>query len=75
MVIEFNGELDFLIHDYFWEYSGDYDDDINFTYGSDTEVEASCVAALDGEMWVFGGTYEMRQVWYLHHVSYMHYVT
>ena len=62
MVIGFNGELDFIIHVYFWEYSGDYDDDLNFEYGSDTEVETSCVASLGGEMWVFGGTYEMRQV-------------
>ena len=42
--------------------SGNYDDDLNFKFGPDTEVEASCVATLHGEMWVLGGTYEMRQV-------------
>ena len=41
---------------------GNYDDDINFTFGPDTEVEASCVSAFNGEMWVFGGTYHLRQV-------------
>ena len=41
---------------------GEVDDDIDFTYDEDTEVEQSCAASLNGEMWVLGGYYEQRQV-------------
>ena len=33
-----------------------------FTYDTDTEVDASCVAALNGEFWVIGGNIKRRQV-------------
>ena len=38
------------------------DDDINFTFESNTEVYESCAASLNDEMWVFGGTNIQRQV-------------
>ena len=38
------------------------DDDINFTYNTNTEVDFSCAASLNDEMWVFGGYYQEQQV-------------
>ena len=38
------------------------DDDINFTYETNTEVYSSCAATLDGEMFVLGGENQKRQV-------------
>ena len=38
------------------------DDDINFTYEANTEVDHSCAVSLDDEMWVLGGRYQKRQV-------------
>ena len=61
MVIGFNGEYESHGINYF-TIPGNYDDDIKFTFGPDTEVEASCVSSFNGEMWVFGGTYHLRQV-------------
>ena len=34
---------------------GEVDDDINFTYDINTEVEFSCAASLNDDMWVLGG--------------------
>ena len=42
--------------------SGKFDNDINFTYEPNTEVEDSCAATLDGEMFVLGGWNHKRQV-------------
>ena len=41
---------------------GNVDDDIVFTYETDTEVFKSCAATLNGEFWVLGGYYQKRQV-------------
>ena len=38
------------------------DDDINFTYDDNTEVDRSCAASLNDEMWVLGGYPNKRQV-------------
>ena len=38
------------------------DDDLNFTYDSNTEVDGSCAASLNDEMWVIVGYYKQRQV-------------
>ena len=38
------------------------DDDINFTYDTNTEVYYSCAASLNDEMWVLGGSSNKRQV-------------
>ena len=50
-------------------YSGEVDDDINFTYETGTEVFGSCAASLNDEMWVFGGYYQKRQVNFLRQKS------
>ena len=42
--------------------SGEYDDDINFTYDTNTETYKSCSAILNNEMYVFGGGTHERQV-------------
>lgn len=34
---------------------GAYDNNLNFGYGENTEVKRSCVATLNGEMYVFSG--------------------
>ena len=34
---------------------GEYDDDIDFTFGENTIVYKSCSAVLNDEMYVFGG--------------------
>ena len=41
---------------------GNVDDDIVFTYETDTEVFKSCAATLNGEFWVLGGYNQRRQV-------------
>ena len=41
---------------------GEVDDDINFTYDTNTEVYRSCAASLNNEMWVLGGSSKQRQV-------------
>ena len=41
---------------------GNVDDDIVFTYETDTEVSCSCAATLHDEFWVIGGTNKKRQV-------------
>ena len=38
------------------------DDDINFTYDANTEVDYSCAATLNDEMWILGGNSQQRQV-------------
>ena len=38
------------------------DNDINFRYDANTEVDHSCAASLHDEMWVLGGRYQKRQV-------------
>jgi len=67
MVIGYNGSKNLFILSFFKEeyntiYSGEVDNDINFTYETNTEVEGSCAASLNDEMWVFGGTSQTRQV-------------
>ena len=42
--------------------NGDVYEDISFTFDKDTEVDASCVAVLNGEHFVIGGYYKKRQV-------------
>ena len=37
--------------------SGEVDDDLNFSYGDGTAVEASCAFTLNGEFWVAGGDF------------------
>lgn len=39
--------------------SGEYDDDINFTFNSVREVHGSCAATLKNEMYLFGGGGEL----------------
>ena len=46
------------------------DDDINFSYDDDTEVNQGCAASLNDEMWVFGGNSKRRQVSDLFEVTY-----
>ena len=41
---------------------GEYDDDIDFTYDTNTETYKSCSAILNDEMYVFGGGTHKRQV-------------
>lgn len=43
-------------------WNGDVNDDINFTFDSNTVVAHSCSASLNDEMWVFGGYNNYRQV-------------
>ena len=43
--------------------SGDYDDDLSFTYDENTEVSRSCSASLNDRMLVFGGWHQRRQVY------------
>ena len=65
MVIGLNGKLNLnkLLNKYdFNNNSGEIDDDINFTYDTNTEVYYSCAASLNGEMWVLGGYNHKRQV-------------
>lgn len=45
--------------------SGEYDDDIDFTYDTNTETYKSCSAILNNEMYVFGGATYKRQVNFL----------
>ena len=42
-------------------YSGQIDD-VNFVYEDNTQVEASCTASLNGDMYVFGGKNQRKQV-------------
>ena len=37
---------------------GDVDDDLNFSYGEETEVDLSCGFTLNDEFWVAGGDYQ-----------------
>ena len=39
------------------------DDDLSFEYGEETDANCGCGAILMGEMWYFGGAYNMRQVY------------
>ena len=41
---------------------GEVNDDINFTFEDNTEVDYSCAASLNDEMWVLGGYNKERQV-------------
>ena len=41
-----------------FKYLGEYDDDIDFTYGSDTSLEYACGTTFHGNFWIFGGDYE-----------------
>ena len=42
--------------------NGDVYDNISFTFDKDTEIDASCVAVLNGEHFVIGGMNRKRQV-------------
>ena len=42
--------------------SGEVDDDINFNYDTNTEVDESCAASLNGKMFVLGGWKQKQQV-------------
>ena len=48
----------------FFLFEGEVDDDIYFTYDTNTEVYLSCTATLNGEMWVLGGNSHEQQVSY-----------
>ena len=39
-----------------------FPNDINFVYDASTEVEGSCAASINDEMFVFGGRNKKRQV-------------
>ena len=52
----------FFIQFYSNNILGEVDDDINFSYEENTEVDYSCAASLNNDMWVFGGTYKTHQV-------------
>ena len=43
-------------------FSGDFDDDIYFEYGTNTEAYGSCSASLNDRMFILGGTNRKRQV-------------
>ena len=45
------------------------DDDINFTIEDNTEVDDSCAASLNDEMWVFGGIHKKRQVNFIYELT------
>ena len=69
MVIGYNGKLHLNIT--LWSLFitndknnilGEVDDDINFTFEDNTEVEFSCAASLNDEMWILGGNSLRRQV-------------
>ena len=47
-------------------FEGEFDDDIDFTYDTNTEVYLSCTAALNDEMWVLGGNSHEQQASYEH---------
>ena len=42
--------------------SGEVDDDINFNYDTNTAVDGSCAASLNGKMFVLGGLIQKQQV-------------
>ena len=44
--------------------SGEIDNDINFNYDANTEVFASCAATLNDNMYVLGGGFKTRQVYF-----------
>ena len=69
MVIGYNGKLHLNINLSLFYIAndnnnilGEVDDDINFTFEDNTDVEFSCAASLNDEMWVLGGNYKKRQV-------------
>lgn len=43
-------------------FSGEVNDDISFSFESDTVVDGSCTAYLEDEMFVIGGFGKSRQV-------------
>ena len=43
--------------------SGNYDDDLDFTYDENTDVYGSCSASLNDKMLIFGGWNQKRQVY------------
>ena len=47
-------------------FEGEFDDDIDFTYDTNTEVYLSCTAVLNDEMWVLGGNSHEQQASYEH---------
>ena len=47
------------------EIKGEVDENIEFEFEADTEVNGSCVATLKGEFYVLGGTNYKRQVIFL----------
>ena len=69
MVIGYNGQEKiysfYIDHKYNTIYSGEVDDDINFTYEDNNVVDGSCAASLHDEMWVLGGFNKKRQVNFL----------
>ena len=66
MVISFNGTQDFNDQEQLKQslFLGEFDDDIDFTFDTNTEVYLSCTAALNDEMWVLGGNSHEQQVSY-----------
>ena len=43
-------------------YLGNVQRDLKLNFGEGTEVETSCVATLNGQNWIIGGSNEKRQV-------------
>ena len=44
--------------------SGEIDNDINFNYDANTEVLNSCAATFNGNMYVLGGKFKPKQVYF-----------
>ena len=49
-------------HEYKTIHSGEVDNDINFTYETNTAVYGSCAASLNDEMWILGGSSQKEEV-------------
>ena len=43
-------------------FSGVVNDDLDFKYGSEVDIEGGCAATLRGQLWYFGGYETPRQV-------------
>ena len=71
MVIDFNGKLRVILKltranrvpaGSFFLFSGNVDNNLDFTFGEGTSFYDSCGATLNGEFWVFGGNSNQRQL-------------
>ena len=72
MVIGYKGKpypVFYLIWPY---YLGEVDDEINFTFDDNTEVDRSCAATLNDEMWILGGYHKIRQVSFFYNCKNIH---